>query len=289
MPGRRNTNFRKGDLAEKLGIVLLQSISVVAEVSRSEDVGADAICTLLRPSKDGNLYAEDGFLVQIKSMGEKSMAYKTHGLAWFEKQDLPLFIGKVCLKSGTIALYSTLFILQAIKAIDPKEMTIHFGPSNQKGWLKNQNWNPWTTNGDNGDVWLGPPVLEWNITTASNKDWPENAYKILKAFLQFAKTEKAVTNHGHARIASWGKNIANSARSERGVWKGKPNIFVGEETKAMLLDMAFCAGAMSFEKGKGVVEAIKNLKQALLKHGINIDEDNVLRITEILTISKPTK
>ena len=52
MPGIRLTSFRSGDLAEDLGIFLLKGVAVVAEVECQEDVGLDAVATLLRPDDD---------------------------------------------------------------------------------------------------------------------------------------------------------------------------------------------------------------------------------------------
>lgn len=48
MPVRRGKNLRSGDLAEQLGLYLIQSLSLVAPVPRTEDVGIDIVCTLLR-------------------------------------------------------------------------------------------------------------------------------------------------------------------------------------------------------------------------------------------------
>lgn len=38
MPARRGKNFRSGDLAEQLGLYLLQSVALVAPVPRTEDI-----------------------------------------------------------------------------------------------------------------------------------------------------------------------------------------------------------------------------------------------------------
>ena len=70
MPGRLRTSFRSGNLAEHLGLLLLKGIAAVADVPRTEDVGLDAVATLLRRASDGNCYAEDGFVVQLKSYSE---------------------------------------------------------------------------------------------------------------------------------------------------------------------------------------------------------------------------
>ena len=54
MPSRLRTSFRSGNLAEQLGLLLLKGIAAVADVPRSEDVGVDAVATLLRRDPEGN-------------------------------------------------------------------------------------------------------------------------------------------------------------------------------------------------------------------------------------------
>jgi hypothetical protein len=81
MPGRLRTSFRSGNLAEQLGLLLLKGIAAVADVPRTEDVGLDAVATLLRRAPDGNCYAEDGFVVQLKSYSATSIEYRDHELS----------------------------------------------------------------------------------------------------------------------------------------------------------------------------------------------------------------
>jgi hypothetical protein len=57
-------------------------IAAVAEVTRTEDIGLDAIATLLRLDNDGNLYAEDSFVVQLKADSVTSIQYQDHELEW---------------------------------------------------------------------------------------------------------------------------------------------------------------------------------------------------------------
>src|SRR6266404_2250950 len=113
MPGRLRTNFRSGNLAEHLGLLMLKGIAAVADVPRTEDIGLDAIATLLRRDADGNCYAEDGFVVQLKSDAVASMEYRGHELTWFLGQSQPMFIGLVSMKVSSISLYSTLRVNQA--------------------------------------------------------------------------------------------------------------------------------------------------------------------------------
>src|SRR5688572_5456825 len=126
MPGRLRTSFRSGNLKEHLGVLLLKGIAAVADVPRPEDVGLDAIATLLRRDPDGNCYAEDTFLVQLKSESTTSIEYRGHELEWFLNQTQPLFIGSVSLADSQISLYPTLFVNHAVLSSEAKSVTVRF-------------------------------------------------------------------------------------------------------------------------------------------------------------------
>lgn len=121
MPGRLRTSFRSGNLAEHLGLLLLKGIAAVAEVARPEDVGLDAIATLLRQDADGNCYAEDSFLVQLKSDSATAIEYKDHELDWLLGQSQPMFIGLVSRAESQISLYPTLFVNHAVLSLHAKK------------------------------------------------------------------------------------------------------------------------------------------------------------------------
>jgi len=65
---------------------LLKGIAAVAEVTRPEDIGLDAIATLLRLDNDGNFYAEDSFVVQLKA---DSVTSSVFGKFFFALQTRP--------------------------------------------------------------------------------------------------------------------------------------------------------------------------------------------------------
>ena len=129
MPGRLGTNLRSGNLAEDLGILLLKGIAAVADVPRQEDVGLDAIATLLRRDNDGNCYAEDTFVVQLKSESVTEVEYRDHAFQWFTRQTLPMFVGRVSLSESKIALHPTIFANQAISSLHARAVKIRFGNS----------------------------------------------------------------------------------------------------------------------------------------------------------------
>ena len=186
MPGRLRTSFRSGNLAEDLGLLLLKGIAAVADVPRTEDVGLDAIATLLRRARDGNCYAEDGFVVQLKSYSETSIKYRDHELSWLLGQSQPMFIGRVSLQDSRISLYPTLHANQAALALEPEQITIEFG----RGKYSVTDLYPWTGGGSNlATVWTGEPLLEWTLSDLTDARWVASAYQIMKRFLAIARRE----------------------------------------------------------------------------------------------------
>src|SRR6266513_2727422 len=133
MPGRLRTSFRSGNLTEHLGLLLLKGIAAVADVPRTEDVGLDAVATLLRRAPDGNCYAEDGFVVQLKSCSIRSIQYRHHELSWLLGQSQPLFIGRVSLQESRISLYPTLHVNHAVLSTHAEQVTIEFGKAEHPG------------------------------------------------------------------------------------------------------------------------------------------------------------
>ena len=148
MPGRLPSSFRSGNLAEHLGLLLLKGVAAIAEVSRPEDIGLDAIATLLRRDDDRNCYAEDSFVVQIKADSATTLEYRGHELKWFIGQTLPMFIGLVSLVESQISLYPTLFINQSVLALDPEMVTSRFGRSGLASFFFGQTSLPaWAQSG----------------------------------------------------------------------------------------------------------------------------------------------
>jgi hypothetical protein len=186
MVGRLRTSFRSGNLNEHLGLLLLKGIAAVAEIPRPEDVGLDAVATLLRGDEDGNCYAEDSFVVQLKSESVESIQYEDHELKWFVGQSAPVFIGRISLADARISLYQTIFINQAVVALHAKKVRILFGESEIGGFLRGQRWFPWVgTGADTGAIWLGLPVLQWTLNNLADKSGRHGRIKLLNALFHW--------------------------------------------------------------------------------------------------------
>jgi hypothetical protein len=96
MPGSRDRNLRSGHAQEDFGCLLLKAIALVAPVPGPEDVGIDAVATLLRPETTRRLIPEDTFFVQIKASSESVVSYTTpDAVRWILELELPFFVGSV--------------------------------------------------------------------------------------------------------------------------------------------------------------------------------------------------
>jgi hypothetical protein len=94
VPGKLDRNLRAGHRAEDRGVNLLQEFCAVARVPQPEDVGFDAVATVLRV--DGRFWvAEHSFCVQFKARSVRDLAYDHAAYKWLRALPLPLFIGSV--------------------------------------------------------------------------------------------------------------------------------------------------------------------------------------------------
>jgi hypothetical protein len=277
MPGRRRSSFRFGDLAEDLGILLLKGIAAVAEVSRSEDVGLDAIATLLRRDDDGNSYAEDSFVVQLKSESESSIQYQDHELVWLLGQKQPMFIGRVSLKESRISLYPTLFVNHAVLALHATAVTIQFGPSELPPFYFGQKWGPWRAEGEDGaTAWLGSPLLQWTSSDLVSRDWSMETYKILARFLKLARHELELISFGQCSVLDWHTNNLESITTKPGAMKGGADELVAVANRCVpgLEALMLRALPVPSDVDDRLMAALLALAEALKEKGVTIDPGN---------------
>lgn len=283
MPGRLRASFRSGNLAEDLGLLPLKGVAAVAEVARPEDIGLDAIATLLRRDSDGNCYAEDTFLVQLKADSVTSIEYKGHEVEWLIKQTQPLFIGLVSLASSQISLYPTLFVNQAVLSLHAEKVTIRFGASELAPFLQGQKWLPWSGEADNGvTVWLGPPLLEWTLSDFADHQWMTSTYATLKRFIAIARRELELLSFGQYSVLTWSTNDVNSIRSQSGMMKGHPDDLASLADRCapclhaiMLRALSISALSMPSETDNDLILSLLTLANSLRKSGVEIDPDNL--------------
>ncbi len=278
MPGRLRTSFRSGNLAEHLGLLLLKGIAAVAEVARSEDVGLDAIATLLRRDDDGNCYAEDSFVVQLKSAFAKTIEYQGHELDWLVGQLQPMFIGLVSLDSAQISLYPTLFVNHAVLSLHARRATVRFGASDLPPFFAGQEWSAWTGEPDDGaTVWLGEPLLQWTLDDLVDQEWAERTYNTLKSFLAVAQREIELLSFGQCSVLSWSTNDSSSIKTQSGAMKGHPDDLksLADRCTPSLNAIMLHAMSMRDDPGQRVMVSLIALAATLKDVGVEIDPDNL--------------
>src|SRR5437868_2436595 len=273
MPGRLRTSFRSGNLAEHVGLLLLKGIAAVADVPRTEDVGLDAVATLLRRASDGNCYAEDGFVVQFKSYSETSIDYHDHELSWLIGQLQPMFIGRVSLQDSRISLYPTLHINQAVLALHTEHITIEFGRARHSM----AELYPWTATDHSAKVWLGEPLLEWTLTDLTDATWASSAYETMKRFLEIARREYDLLTLGQCSQLVWEKNDKDSIQSSFKMIKSHPDSLqnVAQQCLPGINALMSCAMAMPEARGNLLMIPIVALVAALRDEGVAVQPSDI--------------
>jgi hypothetical protein len=191
MAGRRLKGPRSGDLGEELGVLLLKIFSAVATVPRPEDVGIDAVATLLREGPDNLLIAEDSFYVQIKTNPKGRMIqYEKHEVQFLASLRLPFFIGIVDKEEARIELFTTHRLSQVLL----------------EGECKGIRFN--LDSGENLDAkiracCIGPPVLKWDTTFFGDERFPARAYTILKPHIQAEQRNVNFRSMGYCESIQW--------------------------------------------------------------------------------------
>ncbi len=196
MPAFRGKNLRSGDLAEQLGVLLLQNVALVAPIPRTEDVGIDVVATLIR-NFDGYKYiAEDSFFVQLKSSSVTEITFKDEQINWLAELQLPFFIASVDRKTSTINLYSTHY-LSDVLVVNPnrKEITLEL--------TKTSNYDCCDKN-ESIKVPIGPCILSWSIDTFSTNDnFINEFYQLLKSHILLTKKSIETRRVGVVELISW--------------------------------------------------------------------------------------
>jgi hypothetical protein len=192
MAGRRHKDFRSGDLNEELGVLLLKCVAAVAPVPRPEDVGIDAVATLLRDAEKDLLIAENSFYVQFKSSSERKIKYIDHEVRWLESLRLPFFIGCVRKKESAIDLFATHRLSQAFLETQHKEVHLLLDPESEH-----------SRDSDVRSLNIGPPLLSWTTHDLADPDFVPFAYSILKPYLDAEQRNIEYRGIRYIEIITW--------------------------------------------------------------------------------------
>lgn len=198
MAGFRGMNLRLGDLAEQLGILLLQNFSLVVPVPRTEDVGIDAVVTLLRQHDSRRVIASDSFFIQFKAISVSQIEYLDEEVAWLYGLELPFFIGSVDRASNLIRLYCCHRLSDAlITNYTRKKLVLHLAEEEKPDDF---------VDSDVDDVFVGPPILEWSMSDVTKDEMKTLFYDICKAHVGTFREAMEHRRVGHSPYIVWRTN-----------------------------------------------------------------------------------
>jgi hypothetical protein len=165
----------------------------VAPVPQEEDVGFDAIGTILR--KDGRfLIAEDSFCVQFKARSVRKIAYNQAEYDWLRRLSLPLFIGSVDVSAQEVALYATHHVSCRVDSEQYNSAVMY---------LDERSWNR-----KDGVLhqYLGQPILQWTHQDGESEDFRTQAYAVLRAWVLLEQAHYSLRCIKTTHLVRWRTN-----------------------------------------------------------------------------------
>lgn len=201
MPARRGRNLRKGDLAEEVGLTILQNLSLVAPIPRTEDVGIDGVVTLLEYLDINCDIATKSFFVQIKAKSKKEITYKNEEVDWLFNLELPFFIAVVDRSKLKLELYCCHRISEAaFKGQDFKEVNLIFDDYDESTFLESDNNIP-----------IGPPIMSISMQESVSQDARDEFVKVCRPHILWASDNIKLREAGVIYDLSWKEKEAVQA------------------------------------------------------------------------------
>jgi hypothetical protein len=194
---------------------MLQGIAAVAPVPRPEDVGIDAICTLLEsaaaPSR--SLLARETFAVQLKASSVPYQELKPQEVEWLLRLELPLFIGVVSIATAELRLHTLnnlvqhLHLTQAAKYPNGIAIELVLG----------------SYSGPNRSVHVGAPVACWTLSEA--KDRRDTIVAVMRKWCELEQLNLRLRSLDSGEFYRWESNCSperlggfySSAGTERAI------------------------------------------------------------------------
>jgi hypothetical protein len=192
-------------------------------------------------------------------------------LDWFLAQTQPLFIGRVSLADGSIALYTLLHANQTVLACHAKQLIIRFGTSSHGC--------PWA--GESGtetaNVWLGEPIMRWTLHDLKNPEWPDAAYQIMKRFLGIAQREHELVSFGQWSKSQWKTNDLDSIKSKFFGMKGGPDDLptIAEKCKPGIKALLMHGASLPEESRNALMIPLVGLVAAMRDLGVDFDPSDM--------------
>jgi len=176
-------------------------VGLIAPVPRTEDVGVDALITLVRPTeKEGKerkydlLIPEESFFVQLKTKSTRKVKYeKENAVNWLRNLEIPFFIGCVDMEKASITLYPTHSLSKIL--LEQASKKYHLNLQNFKKSPK-----------DVRHVNISKPALTWSTSDVGSKDFANHAYQVLKGHIRSMRRNIYFRHLGYYKPVVWEPN-----------------------------------------------------------------------------------
>jgi hypothetical protein len=174
MPGAISANFHEGTRSEYLALYAFSALGTAVPVPHPEDSGIDLHCTL--GQRVGQKFiVEDYFLVQVKSTASPILYEGKEQVRWLLSHSYPFVICHIDKVENDISIYQTLGLsfLHSKKGIESIELVLD---DEQAEFRIPQECSICT-------MYLGAPILQFNISELNKSKWREGARATLKAWV----------------------------------------------------------------------------------------------------------
>lgn len=268
---QRNSRFRSGDIAENLGMVLVQGLALVAPVPRSEDVGLDVVATLLEYVDSYKVKPRHSFYIQLKSAATRSICFEGEEVEWLMSLQLPFFIGSINTANASIDLFACHELSQVrIGGGNCQKLVLHLD-------------KPLPSNRDDSVTrcYVGPPVHSWSVSNISEREFIKTSFDILNPHLENANRNLELGRCGRYEVLKWTTSQPPEFHSFRSM--------IGPDTliRSMNLAMPYLATCLQeFQKVENVdaFEQVLGLVKTMHEMGCDIDRlaAGIIKMNELM-------
>lgn len=196
MAGRLGRNFRRGHLAEWIGLDLFRPFATVSQVSQEDDTGIDAFVTLLR-KKGTLLHTGRSFFLQVKSTSVTSVWYSPEEVQWLESLELPFLFATVDIKKLTVRVYSTNAWLS--------QPWLDFSQGVEMTWGTTQSVR---ASGGPAQIGIGVPIAEWTGLEVMDDSKAQRIMDVLTSWCFAMENNLQLRRIGIAAFYAWETNAS---------------------------------------------------------------------------------
>ncbi|QYK12284.1 DUF4365 domain-containing protein [Shewanella rhizosphaerae] len=208
-------NFHEGARSEYLAQYVLTSFGTASLVPRPEDYGVDFFCSLGRRIGQ-RLHIDNYFSVQVKSSTDDVIYDGKKSVEWLTSLNSPLLFCCVNKKKSIVSIYAALGICMLSAKTSLEFVRLVFEPFPKDYEVVQGSPKPCAEHKNNlqAEVYLGKPILEFNVERLSDENFLTNAKLILKKWINIDQENLDHRSMGYTFYHMPGDHEPNEMPSE---------------------------------------------------------------------------